>query len=301
MNWLRNFVRPKIRAFVRKKDMPENLWETCPECGQMLFRRELEANLRVCQECGFHMRLGPEMRLKMLFDQGAYKKIELPEAPADPLKFRDRRRYLDRLKDARSKTGAKDAVVVAHGRIGGVNTVVAAFNFDFLGGSMGAAVGEAILTAARLAVLQEAPLVIVPASGGARMQEGAVSLMQMARTTVAVKEVKEAGLPYVVVLTNPTTGGVTASFAMLGDVTIAEPGAVIGFAGVRVIEVTIRESLPEEFQRSEYLLKHGMIDMVVPRSKLRDTLARILGILSNRGPAADIVPIAWTEVQPSPD
>lgn len=301
MNWLRNFVRPKIRAFVRKKDMPENLWETCPECGQMLFRRELEANLRVCQECGFHMRLGPEMRLKMLFDQGAYKKIELPEAPADPLKFRDRRRYLDRLKDARSKTGAKDAVVVAHGRIGGVNTVVAAFNFDFLGGSMGAAVGEAILTAARLAVLQEAPLVIVPASGGARMQEGAISLMQMARTTVAVKEVKEAGLPYVVVLTNPTTGGVTASFAMLGDVTIAEPGAVIGFAGVRVIEVTIRESLPEEFQRSEYLLKHGMIDMVVPRSKLRDTLARILGILSNRGPAADIVPIAWTEVQPSPD
>lgn len=301
MNWLRNFVRPKIRAFVRKKDMPENLWETCPECGQMLFRRELEANLRVCQECGFHMRLGPEMRLKMLFDQGAYKKIELPEAPADPLKFRDRRRYLDRLKDARSKTGAKDAVVVAHGRIGGVNTVVAAFNFDFLGGSMGAAVGEAILTAARLAVLQEAPLVIVPASGGARMQEGAISLMQMARTTVAVKEVKEAGLPYVVVLTNPTTGGVTASFAMLGDVTIAEPGAVIGFAGVRVIEVTIRESLPEEFQRSEYLLKHGMIDMVVPRSKLRDALARILGILSNRGPAADIVPIAWTEVQPSPD
>ncbi|MEW5703794.1 MAG: acetyl-CoA carboxylase, carboxyltransferase subunit beta [Pseudomonadota bacterium] len=301
MNWLRNFVRPKIQAFVRKKDMPENLWETCPECGQMLFRRELEANLRVCQECGFHMRLGPEMRLKMLFDQGAYKKIELPEAPADPLKFRDRRRYLDRLKDARSKTGAKDAVVVAHGRIGGVNTVVAAFNFDFLGGSMGAAVGEAILTAARLAVLQEAPLVIVPASGGARMQEGAISLMQMARTTVAVKEVKEAGLPYVVVLTNPTTGGVTASFAMLGDVTLAEPGAVIGFAGVRVIEVTIRESLPEEFQRSEYLLKHGMIDMVVPRSKLRDTLARILGILSNRGPAADIVPIAWTEVQPSPD
>ncbi len=298
MNWLRNFVRPKIRAIVRKREVPENLWETCSDCGQMIFHRELEANLRVCTECGFHMRLTPEARLALLFDGGEYHRIELPEVPSDPLRFRDKRRYADRLKDARSKTGENDAIVVAHGKIGGVNTVIAAFNFAFLGGSMGMAVGEGIVAAARLALLQESPFVVIPASGGARMQEGVLSLMQMARTTVAVEEVKEAGLPYIVLLTNPTTGGVTASFAMLGDLAIAEPGAIIGFAGARVIETTIRESLPEEFQRSEYLLQHGMIDMVVPRSELRDTMARVLGLLRNRGPAGDVIPIARTEIAP---
>lgn len=298
MNWLRNFVRPKIQAIVRKKDVPENLWETCSECGQMIFHRDLEGNLRVCPECGFHMRLHPEQRLKLLFDEGEYKRIELPEVVADPLKFRDKRRYSDRLRDAQSKTGESDAIVVAHGRIGGINTVIAAFNFDFLGGSMGTAVGEGLVAAARLAVLQESPFVIIPASGGARMQEGVLSLMQMARTTVAIEEVREMGLPYVVILTNPTTGGVTASFAMLGDLAIAEPGAIIGFAGARVIETTIRESLPEGFQRSEYLLEHGMIDLIVPRPELRDTLARVLGILSNRGPVGELVPIPRTETTP---
>lgn len=298
MNWLRNFVRPKIRAIVKKRGMPENLWETCSDCGQMIFHRDLEANLRVCPECGFHMRLSPEARLKLLFDGGEYQRIELPDVPADPLKFRDKRRYADRLKDARSKTGERDAIVVAHGQIGGIHTVVAAFNFAFLGGSMGMAVGEGLVAAARLALLQESPFVVVPASGGARMQEGVLSLMQMARTTVAIQEVKEAGLPYIVLLTNPTTGGVTASFAMLGDLALAEPGAIIGFAGARVIETTIRESLPDEFQRSEYLLQHGMIDMVVPRAELRDTLARILGMLRNQSPAGEIVPIPRAETSP---
>jgi len=298
MNWLRNFVRPKIRAIVRKRDVPENLWEICPDCGQMIFHRELEANLRVCPECGFHMRLSAAARLALLFDGGEYQRVELPDVPADPLKFRDKRRYAERLKDARTKTGEADAILVAHGKIGGIHTVVAAFNFAFMGGSMGMAVGEGIVTAARLALLQESPFIIIPASGGARMQEGVLSLMQMARTTVVVQEIKEAGLPYIVLLTNPTTGGVTASFAMLGDLAIAEPGAIIGFAGARVIETTIRESLPEGFQRAEYLLQHGMIDMVVPRSELRDTLARILGLLRNRDPAGEIVPIAQPSVAP---
>ncbi len=290
MNWLTNFVLPKIRAVVAKKDVPDNLWHKCPNCGQMLFHRELEANLFVCGSCGHHLRLSPERRLALLFDEGRYNRIELPKPIVDPLKFRDRKRYSDRLKEAQAKNGAaRDALVVAHGTIGGVAAVVAAFDFEFMGGSMGVAVGDGLLAAARLAVLQEAALIVVPASGGARMQEGILSLMQMSRTTLAVEMVKEAGLPYLVLLSDPTTGGVSASFAMLGDVTVAEPGAVIGFAGARVIEETIREKLPEGFQRAEYLLEHGMVDMVVPRRELRDTIARIIDLLRRREPTTQIV------------
>ncbi len=287
MNWLTNFVRPKLRALVRKPDIPENLWEKCRSCERMVFHRDLEANLFVCQHCGFHLRLGPKERLASLFDDGEYQRVELPEAPHDVLKFRDKKRYADRLKEARSRTGESDAVIVAHGKMDGLGVVVAVFDFGFLGGSMGVAVGDAIIAAARHATRHAAPLIVFTASGGARMQEGVLSLMQLARTTIAIEEVKETGLPYIVVLTNPTTGGVTASFGMLGDITLAEPGAIVGFAGPRVIEETIREKLPEGFQRSEYLLEHGMIDMVVERRAVRETLIRILGLLLDRGPAAD--------------
>ncbi len=286
MSWLTNFVLPKIRAVVARKAVPDNLWRKCPGCGQMLFHRELEANLHVCRNCGHHLRIGAELRLKLLFDDGAFTRIELPKTILDPLRFRDRRRYSDRLKEAQSVVGpGGDAVAVAHGRIGGIAAVVAAFEFEFMGGSMGVAAGEALVAAARLAVMQEAALIAVPASGGARMQEGVLSLMQMPRTIIAADMVKEAGLPYIVLLTDPTTGGVSASFAMVGDVTLAEPGAVIGFAGARVIEETIREKLPEGFQRAEYLRDHGMVDLVVPRAELNATLGRILGLLRNRQPS----------------
>ena len=280
MNWLTNYVRPKIRALYARKEVPDNLWHKCPNCEAMLFHRDLEEHLHVCQHCGFHMRLDPIKRMAMLFDEGQYQTVELPKSVADPLKFRDQKRYSDRLKEAQAKTARSDAIVVGHGAIGGLPAVVAAFDFGFMGGSMGIAVGEGLLTAAKLAVTLKAPLVVVPASGGARMQEGILSLMQMPRTTIAVEMVKEAGLPYLVVLTDPTTGGVTASFAMLGDVHIAEKGAQIGFAGARVIESTIRETLPEGFQRSEYLLEHGMVDMVVHRKDLRPTLARLIDLLT---------------------
>lgn len=289
MNWLTNFVRPKIKALVGKTDVPENLWDKCPACAKMIFHRDLESNARVCPHCGHHLRLGAKRRLELLFDDGAYTRIELPKSPVDPLRFRDRKRYTDRLKEAQAKSGEQDAAIVAHGRIGGQPVVVCAFNFEFLGGSMGVAVGEAILAASQLAVLQQASLIVVPSSGGARMQEGILSLMQMPRTVVAVEEVKEAGLPFVVVLADPTTGGVSASFAMLGDIAIAEPGAVIGFAGARVIEETIREKLPAGFQRAEYLLDHGMLDMVVHRHKLRETLGRVLRLLTVPGPTAEVV------------
>ncbi|MBP7337856.1 acetyl-CoA carboxylase, carboxyltransferase subunit beta [Niveispirillum sp.] len=290
MNWLTNFVKPKIQALVSKKEVPDNLWHKCPSCGAMLFHRDLEEQLHVCQHCGHHMRLDPVRRLKTLLDPG-YQLIELPKVVVDPLKFRDQKRYTDRLKEAQTKTGRQDAIVVAHGKINGQGTVVAAFDFNFMGGSMGMAVGEGLLAAARLAVLQQVPLIAIPASGGARMQEAILSLMQMPRTVIAVEMVKEAGLPYIVLLTDPTTGGVTASFAMLGDIHIAEPGAQIGFAGARVIESTIRETLPEGFQRSEYLRDHGMVDMVVHRKQLRETLGRIIDLLRRPGPSADIVKI----------
>lgn len=298
MNWLKNIVRPKLKQLVGgQKEIPDNLWHKCPSCEEMVFHRDLEKNLRVCPHCGHHMRLNSADRLKMMFDNGEFQSIELAEVPSDPLKFKDRRKYTERMKEAQNKTGLNDALTVAHGKMGGLNVVIAVLDFSFMGGSMGVAVGEGLVTAARLAVVQDAPLIVVPSSGGARMQEGILSLMQMARTTIAVEEVKDAGLPYIVVLTDPTTGGVSASFAMLGDVAIAETGSVIGFAGARVIEQTIREKLPEGFQRAEYLLDHGMIDMVVRRQELRETLIRVLGLLINTTPAADIVPIPPTAPQ----
>ena len=279
MNWISEWALPKIKTlFGAPREVPENLWHKCAACEQMVFHRDLERNLHVCPHCGHHMRVGARQRLDYTLDEG-WQKIELPKAPSDPLRFRDQRRYSDRLKEAQAKAGQEDAVLVAHGTIEGQRVVVAAFDFSFLGGSMSAGVGEALVTAARLAVLQDAPLIVFTASGGARMQEGTISLMQMPRSIIATRMVKEAGLPYIVVLCDPTTGGVTASFAMLGDVQIAEPGALIGFAGARVIEQTVREKLPEGFQRAEYLLAHGILDMVVKRGEMRATLARTIGLL----------------------
>lgn len=279
MSWLTEFVRPKIRTLLGRKEVPENLWHQCSACQQMIFQRDLEANMKVCPHCGNHMRASAKERLSWTFDGGQYTLIETPRVPQDPLRFRDQKRYTDKLKDARDKTKLDDAILVGHGTIGGRKSVVAAMDFSFLGGSMGAAVGEGIVAAARLAVLQKAPLIIYTSSGGARMMEGAISLMQMPRTTIAAQMVKEAGLPYIVVLTDPTTGGVTASFAMLGDIQIAEPGALIGFAGARVIEQTVREKLPDGFQRSEYLYDHGIIDMIVRRAEMAETLGRMIGLL----------------------
>ena len=287
MSWLTEFVRPKIRTLLGRKDVPENLWHQCPACQQMIFQRDLEANLKVCMHCGHHMRASAKERLAWTFDDGAFTLIDTPRVPQDPLRFRDSKRYSDKLKEAREKTKLDDALVVAHGQLGGHKAVVAAMDFGFLAGSMGAAVGEGIVAAAKLAVLQKAPMIIYTASGGARMMEGAISLMQMPRTVIATQMVKEAGLPFIVVLTDPTTGGVTASFAMLGDIQIAEPGALIGFAGARVIEQTVREKLPEGFQRSEYLYEHGIVDMIVLRSEMRETLARLVNMLLPPVPAIE--------------
>jgi acetyl-CoA carboxylase carboxyl transferase subunit beta len=286
MSWLTEYVRPKIRTLFTRRTVPENLWVQCPACEQMVFRADLEKSLKVCPHCGHHMRATPQERLAWTFDENGYTRIELPKVPADPLKFRDSKRYTDRQKEAREKTQLDDAILVAHGTIDGQRAVVAAMSFEFMGGSMGAAVGEGIVAAARLAALQEAPLIVFTASGGARMQEGAISLMQMPRTVIATRLVRDAGLPFVVVLTDPTTGGVTASFAMLGDLLISEPGALIGFAGARVIEQTVRETLPEGFQRAEYLHQHGILDMVVKRAEMRDTLARVIRLLRVKDLAA---------------
>jgi acetyl-CoA carboxylase carboxyl transferase subunit beta len=280
MSWLTNFVRPKIRALVGpKKEIPDNLWEKCPGCATMLFKRELEENANVCRVCGYHLKIDVVRRLEILFDDGKYKEVSVPKVLVDPLKFRDQKRYVDRLKDAQNKTRRQDAIIVGEGTMGGIKTVIAAFDFGFMGGSMGMGVGEAIVTAARRAVATKSALIVVPASGGARMQEGALSLMQMPRTIIAANDVKAAGQPYIVILTDPTTGGVTASFAMVGDIHIAEKGAQIGFAGARVIENTIRETLPPGFQRAEYLQEHGMVDIVVERKQLRETVIRVLRLL----------------------
>ena len=288
MNWINSVVRPKIRSILRKKDMPDNLWVKCPETGQMIYYKDLEANQFVVPGSNYHMRVAAGARLKSLFDSGEYENLPLPEVPLDPLRFRDERRYTDRLKDARSKTGLTDAVLAGAGRLEGQRVVAAVQDFDFLGGSLGTAAGEAVIAAMRSAVKRRTPFILFAASGGARMQEGILSLMQMPRTTVAVQELREASLPYIVVLTHPTTGGVTASYTMLGDIHIAEPGALIGFAGPRVIEQTIREQLPNGFQRAEYLYDHGMVDMVVHRHALRGTLSRICHILTHRQPGRDI-------------
>jgi acetyl-CoA carboxylase carboxyl transferase subunit beta len=279
-NWLSNFVLPKIRTLVGRKEVPDNLWRQCPSCEQTLFLKDLVADLMVCRHCGHHFRIGSAERFRMLFDNAVFETVEQPRTPIDPLRFRDRKRYTERLREGQAALGAgSEAVAVAHGRIGGVAAVIAAFDFAFMGGSMGVAVGEALVAASRLAVERQAALIVIPSSGGARMQEGILSLMQMPRTIIAADMVKEARLPYIVVLTDPTTGGVAASFAAIGDVAIAEPGAIIGFAGARVIQETIREKLPEGFQRSEYLLEHGMVDMVVKRTELTATLVRLLKLL----------------------
>lgn len=280
MSWLTEFVRPKIRTLLGRTEVPDNLWHQCPQCQQMIFHRELEAGKKVCPHCGHHIRASSAERLAWTFDEGSYTRIDLPKALVDPLKFRDQKKYADRLREARDATKQDDALLVAHGTIGGHKAVVAAMEFSFMAGSMGAAVGEGLVAAAKLAVLQAAPLIVYTASGGARMQEGAISLMQMPRTTIASMMVKEAGLPFITVLTDPTTGGVTASFAMLGDIQIAEPNALIGFAGARVIEQTVREKLPEGFQRAEYLHEHGIIDMVVKRGELTARLAQIIALLT---------------------
>ncbi|MGQ2905361.1 MAG: acetyl-CoA carboxylase, carboxyltransferase subunit beta [Neoaquamicrobium sediminum] len=287
MNWITNFVRPKINSFLGRREMPENLWIKDPETGEMVFHTELEGNQWVIPSSGYHMKISAKERLKAFLDNGAYELIDNPKVVADPLKFRDEKRYTDRLRDYRTKTGLEDAVLSATGAIEGLPIVVTVQDFAFMGGSLGMAAGEAIVKAFETAVELKRPMVLFSASGGARMQEGILSLMQLARTTVAVDRLKEAGLPYIVVLTNPTTGGVTASYAMLGDIHIAEPGAVIGFAGARVIEQTIREKLPEGFQRSEYLMEHGMVDMVVSRLEMKETVARLLKILVKEKVVAD--------------
>jgi acetyl-CoA carboxylase carboxyl transferase subunit beta len=278
MNWMSNVVPPKIRSFLRR-ETPENLWVKCPESGELVFHKDLESNLYVVPGSGYHMRMPVKARFDMLFDDADYSDMPLPDVPLDPLKFRDVKRYTDRLKENRAKTGFEDAVRLCAGKLEGMDIIAAIQDFDFLGGSLGMAAGEAIVTGMLTAIERHTPFIIFTASGGARMQEGMFSLMQMPRTTVAVQRLRAARLPYIVVLTNPTTGGVTASYAMLGDIHIAEPGAVIGFAGARVIEQTIRERLPEGFQRAEYLQAHGMVDMVVRRHDMRETLARLCKLL----------------------
>ena len=302
MNWITDYVPSKLKSLFNRRDMPENLWETCNGCGQMLFHRELSSNLFVCPHCQHHHAITPRERFKALFDGGIFVEMEVEEPPADPLQFRDEKRYTDRMRDARRKTGEHEAMLVVSGYIFGLQTIAAGQSFAFMGGSMGMAVGNALLKAAEAAVAQRAPLVVFAAAGGARMQEGILSLMQMPRTTIAVEMVREAGLPFVVVLTNPTTGGVTASYAMLGDVQIAEPGALICFAGPRVIEQTIRETLPDGFQRSEYLLDHGMIDMVVGRRQMREELGRLLRLLMDEPPMVHgdlMAPAEETEALPA--
>jgi acetyl-CoA carboxylase carboxyl transferase subunit beta len=285
MNWISNVVRPKIRSFLNRRETPENLWIKCPESGQLVFYKDVEANQFVIPGSDYHMRMGAVARLKAMFDGETWLDVGVPDVAIDPLKFRDEKRYTDRLKDARNKTNLHDAIKVGFGKLEGLPVVIAVQDFDFMGGSLGMAAGEAVIKAFETAVQRGTPLILFSASGGARMQEGILSLMQLPRTTVAVEMLREAKKPYIVVLTNPTTGGVTASYAMLGDVHIAEPGALVGFAGPRVIEQTIREKLPVGFQRAEYLKEHGMVDMVVHRHQLRSVLAELCRVLT-KAPSA---------------
>jgi acetyl-CoA carboxylase carboxyl transferase subunit beta len=285
MNWITNYVRPRINSIFSRREMPENLWTKCDECGTMLFHRELTEALNVCTNCGHHMAITPRARFEALFDAGIFAEVSVPKPIDDPLKFRDQKKYPERLRAAQKATGETEAMLVAEGEIGRTPIVAAAQDFSFMGGSMGMYVGNAIIAACERAVALNRPLILFSAAGGARMQEGILSLMQMPRSTVAIQMLKEAGLPYIVVLTHPTTGGVTASYAMLGDIHIAEPNALICFAGPRVIEQTIREKLPEGFQRAEYLLDHGMLDRVTPRAQLRDELITITRMLMGLPPA----------------
>ena len=277
MSWLSN-VRNKI-ASITKRETPENLWHKCKKCEAMVFLKEYEENMHICPKCEHHGRIGPMTRFAQIMDENSWKFIPWAPVQEDPLKFKDQKKYADRLKDARTKTGEQDALINVKGTIESIPCVVGVQDFAFMGGSMGLAVGQAFVDGAKRALKDQCPYIIFTAAGGARMQEGILSLMQMPKTTVAISMLREAGIPFIVVLTDPTTGGVTASYAMLGDVHISEPGAMIGFAGQRVIENTIREKLPEGFQTAEYLLEHGMIDMVVHRKELREKLAQILGYL----------------------
>ena len=285
MNWITNYVRPTINSLFSRREVPDNLWTRCPECGTMLFHRELADNLQVCTNCDHHLAITPRERFAALFDGGVFTEVKVPEPIADPLHFRDQKKYPDRLKAAQKATGEKEAMLVAEGEMNRTPIVASAQDFAFMGGSMSMYVGNAVIAGAERAVKLKRPFVLFSAAGGARMQEGILGLMQMPRTTIAVQMLKEARLPYIVVLTHPTTGGVTASYAMLGDVQLAEPNALIGFAGARVIEQTIREKLPEGFQRSEYLLDHGMLDRVTHRKALRDELTAILRMLTRQSPA----------------
>src|ERR1700704_1590118 len=295
MNWLTNVVRPKIRSLL-KRETPENMWIKCPETGQLVFYKDVEANQFVIPSSNYHMRMGATARMKSMFDGETWIDVGVPGVQVDPLKFRDERRYSDRLKDARTKTGMNDAVKLGFGKLEGLGVVIGVQDFDFMGGSLGMAAGEAVVKGLETAAQKGTPFIMLAASGGARMQEGILALMQLPRTTVAVEMLREARKPYLVVLTNPTTGGVTASYAMLGDVQIAEQGALIGFAGPRVIEQTIREKLPEGFQRAEYLKAHGMVDMVVHRHELRAVLANLCRLLT-QAPAKETIALS----PPEPD
>jgi len=281
MSWLTNFVRPKLRALIKKSDSPNNLWIKCNGCGQMVYHKDLFETMNVCPNCDHHMKMTARQRIEWILDEGTIKELNIPEINIDPLKFRDSKRYLDRLKDAKSKTKSEDAIIMASGQIGGNSAMAVALDFNFMGGSMGSAVGEGFLEATKEAVNLNIPLVIFTSSGGARMQEGIFSLMQLPKTVIGVNKLKEKNIPYIVVLTDPTTGGVSASFAMLGDVTFAEPGALIGFAGPRVIQSTVKETLPEGFQTAEYLLEHGMIDDVIPRKNLKAAISNTIFLLQN--------------------
>ena len=282
MNWLTNFVKPKLSALVRKKEVPENLWNNCPSCATMIHHKDLNENLRVCASCNYHFRMTAEKRIEVLFSKEKFTEIKLDEIPDDPLKFYDKKKYKDRLKEAKKKTKEDDAVVIAEGKIENIEVLLVVFDFNFMGGSMGISVGNSIVKASEISVKKNLPLIIIPSSGGARMQEGILSLMQMPRTIAAIQKVKEHKIPYIVVLSDPTTGGVCASFAMLGDILIAEKGATIGFAGRRVIEQTIKESIPDNFQTADYLLEHGMVDMVVHRKDLKNKVYKILKFLKKK-------------------
>jgi len=279
MSWLSNFVRPKLRALIKKSDNTSNLWIKCNGCEQMVYHKDLKDTLSVCPTCDYHMKMSASERIEWLLDEGSIKELSIPKTNIDPLKFRDSKKYIDRIKDAKSKSNSEEAIIMASGQIGGNNAMVVALDFNFMGGSMGSAVGEGFLEASKEAIKLNIPLVIFTASGGARMQEGIFSLMQLPKTVIAVNSLKEKNIPYIVVLTDPTTGGVSASFAMLGDITFAEPGALIGFAGPRVIQSTVNEILPEGFQTSEYLLEHGMIDDVIHRKNLKYAIANTISLL----------------------
>ena len=276
MNWLTNFVKPKLSALVRRREVPENLWHNCPSCANMMHHKDLNENLRVCNTCNYHFRMSVEKRIEILFDDNNFKEIELNIIPDDPLKFNDKKKYIDRLKEYRKKTNRNDAFILGKGNINEKKALFGFMNFNFMGGSMGRAVGDGIVFGAKKAIENKCPYIIFTSSGGARMQEGIISLMQMPRTVAAVELLNKNKIPYIVVLTEPTTGGVTASFAMLGDITIAEKGSTIGFAGKRVIQDTIREELPIDFQKAEYLHEHGMVDIIVHRKDLKKTLSDIL-------------------------